>query len=706
MYNMKNNRMWFDIKPFFTIILLFTISCSDIFDNVREFANSETIYADKLDGIIKIQVGYERVEIDLMKVGRIPSRQIKMGRAKKTVIECEDFEEDNKRRVIYSVCSWVNITGLTKLKTYKFKIYTEDEYGNRSLPLTAEARPFTKENLDALELVPPVIVESSTAALVEWRDRISTKIYTVYDYSYQYTDKDGVIHSGGEKGDLPSVLVENIQKGIDIPLEFTCKTIPNISNLDGSYTPILDSVDWKSRVILRISENAQPAIFLKTPKAALTVDVNNTASVFPLTFSWTKVGEVNNYLLKFSEDSSFPDAGTTIISVGSVDEYVMNKTTGLSIINSFPKARLKDLYWTVVPASHSGVITTQTRKIIMSRRPVLIGKWKFDEGDYTKASIGQDLISIGSGFANVSGPTNDDGAVKVNQGSFYKCIHGMSTATSSYTVMFYLRFPNAATHSLMQTNPNNTDAAELMINSGGYTGVDGIGYATNPFVVGNKQWHRVFMTVNNGMHKIFINGELAYSGVSNNSRHQLDPNEMLFFADAFGNDNDIEVAEIALWDFALEDSEMLEYDGLQRINKSELNIADFSNAVANCPATNLIDGRLTNNPWAGDSDINWITVDLGKQRNLGRVVLFTSTWGGANPKTVQLFVGNSAAATGTWNLVGDVERETVSVTPGGGVLLFEFNDQSVVGRFVKVYLPDRYGIMVPLLESVFYEKVD
>jgi hypothetical protein len=49
-----------------------------------------------------------------MEAGRIPSSQIHMGKAKKTVIECADFTEPDHRRVIDSICSWVNITGLTQ----------------------------------------------------------------------------------------------------------------------------------------------------------------------------------------------------------------------------------------------------------------------------------------------------------------------------------------------------------------------------------------------------------------------------------------------------------------------------------------------------------------------------------------------------------------------------------------------------------------
>lgn len=109
--------------------MILQIGCKGMYDNLEKYAK-EDIYPAKYDTIIG-QVGYERVEIDLLKAGRIPSSKIYMGKAKKTVVEYDD-----KRIVIDSVVSWVNITGLTVSKLYRFKVYTEDEYGNRSVPLS------------------------------------------------------------------------------------------------------------------------------------------------------------------------------------------------------------------------------------------------------------------------------------------------------------------------------------------------------------------------------------------------------------------------------------------------------------------------------------------------------------------------------------------------------------------------------------------
>jgi hypothetical protein len=89
---------------FLALIVAVAMSCSNDNNSV------EDVEVDGLDGIINVQIGYERVEIDLLKAGRIPASRIFTTKAKKTVIECPDFTEPCNRRVIDSICSWVNVT--------------------------------------------------------------------------------------------------------------------------------------------------------------------------------------------------------------------------------------------------------------------------------------------------------------------------------------------------------------------------------------------------------------------------------------------------------------------------------------------------------------------------------------------------------------------------------------------------------------------
>ena len=69
----------------FAVAMLSLVSCEGQYDNLEKFAG-EVIYPARFDTIFG-QVGYERVELDLMKAGRIPASKIKLGKATKTVIE-------------------------------------------------------------------------------------------------------------------------------------------------------------------------------------------------------------------------------------------------------------------------------------------------------------------------------------------------------------------------------------------------------------------------------------------------------------------------------------------------------------------------------------------------------------------------------------------------------------------------------------------
>jgi hypothetical protein len=317
-------------------------SCDSIYDNIEKYAEKEIIYADKLDGITRIQIGYERVEIDLMNVGRIPASRFNMGKSKKTVIECEDFTEPDHRRVIDSICSWVNITGLTRLKNYQFTIYTEDEFGNKSLPLKAEARPYTAENRDALALPPPTILSSTTSAQVQWVTGLSSVMCDVLGWSYNYADKDGNVMRGSGEDDVPVFFVANVERNALIPVNISARMIPRVDEVR-----ILDTIEWSFPVTVdtRVTTSV---IFLDNP-------MPNEFFNAPPTFTWIKTGEVTDYTLKISDNPNFPDAQTTLIRVGDVDSYTLTP-------EEYKEIKRISSYWSVVPTSGGEGIITQRRR--------------------------------------------------------------------------------------------------------------------------------------------------------------------------------------------------------------------------------------------------------------------------------------------------------------------------------------------------------
>jgi hypothetical protein len=330
------------------------VSCGNVYDNIKEFSMEEIVYPAHFDTIYG-KIGYERVEIDLSKAGRIPSSQMNLGKAKKTIIEY-----DGKSITIDSVCSWLNITGLTQPKLYRFKIFTVDEFGDRSTPQEIGLTPYTSVDKDALALPSPVVFQSTTIALVEWRNSISGDLFDFLSFTYSYTDKDGNQKSGSAQGDLPSFFIENVNRGEPVTVTMTNKVIPKLSKV-----PILDTISWSYPLVFYI-EGTHPAIFLDTPVTGIALDVTTS---FPYSFSWKRTEEVNDYALLISSQSTFPASATDTVRVGNVIDYQLQEEDISKVLHSSPYA-IAQLFWKVIPADGSLDIITQSRMLTVKRKQV------------------------------------------------------------------------------------------------------------------------------------------------------------------------------------------------------------------------------------------------------------------------------------------------------------------------------------------------
>jgi hypothetical protein len=245
---------------FFFFALITTVllsSCEGMFDNLEEYSG-EIIYPGRYDTIVG-HVGYERVEIDLMNAGRIPSSQVKLGKARKTVVEYDD-----KIITIDSLVSWVNITGLTQPKLYRFNIYTIDEHNNKSVPQEIALIPFTEVDLNALAINSPRTLLSPTAAVVDWPNGLSSVLLDYYGLSFKYTDKDGTVREGERAGD-PRFFVSNLSPGEAATIEVAYKVVPKVNNVR-----IVDTVTVVKS--LRIEMPTGSTTFAPTERDVLTAN--------------------------------------------------------------------------------------------------------------------------------------------------------------------------------------------------------------------------------------------------------------------------------------------------------------------------------------------------------------------------------------------------------------------------------------------------
>jgi len=201
--------------------------------------------------------------------------------------------------------------------------------------------------------------------------------------------------------------------------------------------------------------------------------------------------------------------------------------------------------------------------------PQRVGWWKFDDQiDLTKveAGFGMPLTLVGS-HTSVKGPENENGAVQIGIGSYYKMTHSISPKNgdkkaNEYTLQFDFKITeNGAWRSFFQTDVNNSSDGDFFINTNGEIGVAAVGYSG--FSVSPNEWYRLIISVKNGsLFNVYLDGKLLTNGTiqTRDGRFSLE-NKLLFFADEDGEDGSIYCAELAIWDKALTAHEAFELGG-------------------------------------------------------------------------------------------------------------------------------------------------
>jgi hypothetical protein len=212
-------------------------SCGSMYDNIGDYATEETVYVGKFDALTGV-AGFERVEINLLEAGRIPSSEIKLGKAKKTVVAYDD------QVITYDeVKSWVNVTGLTVPKLYRFSVYNIDEFGNKSVPEEIALIPYTSEDFKALVFPDPYMSISPTAAEISWPNGLTSTFFELVDMVYTYTDVNGKTIDTvtvEDPEDPVKFVMLNMEPAVSIQVNIECRIIPKISGEN-----VIDTIPFK-----------------------------------------------------------------------------------------------------------------------------------------------------------------------------------------------------------------------------------------------------------------------------------------------------------------------------------------------------------------------------------------------------------------------------------------------------------------------------
>jgi uncharacterized protein YjdB len=208
------------------------------------------------------------------------------------------------------------------------------------------------------------------------------------------------------------------------------------------------------------------------------------------------------------------------------------------------------------------------------------GFWLFN-ASLGQATIGQDLTPYKmAGNKTVGSPSTDGFAllddagkkiVRVSKQSYFNCVHGISpksgeTAVNEYSLMFDIKIPALRWYTFYQTNLANSDDGDLFINASGKIGCgSGIDYSANVLAI--NVWHRVVISAKMGVQlKVYLNGTLFHTGgianLTAGSRWSLSPNGILLLGDEDGDDNECDIAGMAIWDHALTDTEISSLGGV------------------------------------------------------------------------------------------------------------------------------------------------
>ncbi|MFC2110976.1 T9SS type A sorting domain-containing protein [Bacteroidota bacterium] len=224
--------------------------------------------------------------------------------------------------------------------------------------------------------------------------------------------------------------------------------------------------------------------------------------------------------------------------------------------------------------------------------PNLKGYWKFqDTSDLTKATVGNDLVLIGT-HQWIAGAAYGDTAIRIDTSSYYKYYHGISPngggdSVNQWTLMFDFKILSIDRwHCFFQTDTTNDNDGECFIRPNttdrpGRLGVGDTGYSTDSILP--NQWYRLVITANLGdYYNYYLNGVLLHVGdtdeIAIDSRFALTP-AILFFADDHIEDDTIDIASLAIFDTCLTAAQIAQ-------------IGTIEPCIANPPVVNLGNDKL------------------------------------------------------------------------------------------------------------------
>ncbi len=201
------------------------------------------------------------------------------------------------------------------------------------------------------------------------------------------------------------------------------------------------------------------------------------------------------------------------------------------------------------------------------------GLWEFNAPDPGMGTIGAPLELVGSD-QEIAGLDGADGAIRIGEGSYYICTHGIAAngdgaTVNEWTLLIDFSYPASSLSDppsgysdFFQTDPTNTDDSDWTINSSGGIGIGAVGYTSaHGYTTEANTWYRMVVVVDNGVrHDVYIDGVEIFQGNEQgiDGRFGLAETLLLFCAgnNQDGDDAPIDVSMVAIWDTPLSANEV------------------------------------------------------------------------------------------------------------------------------------------------------
>ena len=196
--------------------------------------------------------------------------------------------------------------------------------------------------------------------------------------------------------------------------------------------------------------------------------------------------------------------------------------------------------------------------------PDVVSVWTFDNANDLLAGTGVSTLQAAmkvdgkpqvtdalaaAGIVPVAGPTSSNGAATVPIDSYLQLNHNLSGSQQYYTLMMDIRPKSLAGYNaLLQTSALNNDDADIFLNKTRIgINTSGLGYGGE--VVEGK-WHRIVLSVFENCMSAYIDGKMAVTTFTSNTRWAL-PEVAYLFCDEDGEEGTVDIAELRFWDAAL-----------------------------------------------------------------------------------------------------------------------------------------------------------